>query len=58
MRRDYCKKRILAFLKHDNINAKTHCSIFGLHLNSNGVSLFNKNLANLSNTLYQEKGPK
>ena len=53
--RDYCRNRMLTFLKHDNINAKTHCNkISDLHLNSKGVSLFNENFVNLLNTLDSE----
>ena len=52
--RDYCTNRIFNFLKHDNINAKINCNIFGLHLNSKGVSLFNESFVNLLNTLYSE----
>ena len=33
---------MLAFLKHDNINAKTHWKIYGQDLNSKGVSLFHE----------------
>ena len=49
--RDYCRNRMLTFLNHDNINTKTHCSTSGLHLNSEGVSLFNGNFVNLLNSL-------
>ena len=42
---------MITFLKHGNINAKTHCNIFGLHLDSKGVSQFNENFESLSNTL-------
>ena len=45
---------MLTFLKRDNINAKTHCNISGLPLNSKGVSQYNKNCLNLLNTLDQE----
>ena len=48
--RDYCGNRMLTFLKHDNINAKTYCDISGLKLNK-GVSLFHENVVNLLNTL-------
>ena len=48
---DYCRNRMLTFRKHDNINDKTHCNISGIHLNSNGVSLFNEIFLSLSNTL-------
>ena len=44
---DYCRNCMLIFLKYGNINAKTHCNISGLHLNSKGVSLFNENFVNL-----------
>ena len=37
--------------KHQATNAKTHCNISGLHLNSKGVALFNENFTSLSNTL-------
>ena len=49
--RDYCKNRMLTFLKYDNVNAKTHCNISGLQLNSKGVSLFNEKFVNALNTL-------
>lgn len=52
MLRDYCKTRILTFLKHENINAKSHCNISGLHLNRKYVPLFNENFQSLSNTLH------
>ena len=52
--RDYCRNRMLTFLKHDNLNAKTHCNISGLHLNSKVVSLFNEHFVNLLNTLDSE----
>ena len=42
------------FLKHGNINAKIHCNISDLHLNSKGVSLFNENFVNLLNPLDSE----
>ena len=29
--RDYCGNCVLTFLKHGNINAKTHCNVSGLH---------------------------
>ena len=48
--RDYCRNRMLTFLKHDNINHKTHCNISGLHLKSKGMSLFNENFVSLLNT--------
>ena len=51
---DYCKNRMLTFVKHDNINAKTHCKISGLHLNSKGVPLFHENFVNLLNTVDSE----
>ena len=51
---DYCRSHMLTFLKHDIINAKTHCNISGLHLNSKGVSLFNENFVNLLNILDSE----
>ena len=35
--RDYYRNCMLNFLKHGNINAKTHCNISGLHLNKKGV---------------------
>ena len=49
--RDYCRNCMLIFLNHDNINAKTHCNISGLHLNKKGVSLFHENFVNFLNTL-------
>ena len=49
--RDYCRNRMLTFLNHDNINAKTHCKISFLHLNSKRVSLFNENFVSLLNPL-------
>ena len=52
--RDYCRNRMLTFLKYENINAKTHSNISGVHLNSKGVSLFNKNFVNLLNILDSE----
>ena len=53
--RDCCRNRMLTFLKHDNINAKTHCNkISDLHLNNKGASLFNENFVNLLNTLDSE----
>ena len=48
---DYCRNRMLTFLKHGNINAKTHSNISGLHLNSKSVSLFNESFVNLSKPL-------
>ena len=51
---DYCRNCILTFLRHDNINAKSHCNITGLHLNTNGVSLFNESFVSLFNTLDSE----
>ena len=55
---DYCKNRMLTFVKHDNINAKTHCNISGLHLNSKEVPLFNENFVNLLNTVDSENSHK
>ena len=52
--RHYCRNLMLTVPKHDNINAKTHCNISDLHLNSKRVSRFNENLINLLNTLYSE----
>ena len=52
--RDCCRKCMLTFFKHGNINAKTHCNISGLHLNSKRVPLFNENFVNLLNTLDSE----
>ena len=46
---------MLTFLTHDNINAKTHCNISGLHLHSKGVPLFNENFVSLLNTLDSKK---
>ena len=48
--RDYCGNHMLTPLKHDNINAETHCNICGLHLSSNGVPLLNGNFVSLLNT--------
>ena len=48
--RDYCGNRMLTLLKHDNINAKTHCNICGLNLSSKGVPLLNENFVSLLNT--------
>ena len=45
---------MLAFIKHDNINAKTHSNISGLHLNSKAVLLFNENFVNLLNSPHYE----
>ena len=42
---------MLDFLKHRNTNAKTHCNISGLPLNSKWLSQFNENFASLLNTL-------
>ena len=53
MLRDYCRNRMLTFLKHVNINAETHCNT-GLHSNSKGVILFNEKFVNLLNTLGSE----
>ena len=52
--RDYCRYRILSFLKQDNTNAKTHCNLPGLPLNSKRASLFNENFVSLLNTLDSE----
>ena len=49
--RDFCRNRMLDFLKHPNTNAKTHCNISGLPLNSKWQSQFNENFASLLNTL-------
>ena len=51
---NYCRNCMLTFLKHGNINAKTHCNISGLHLNNKRVSLFNEHFVNLLNTLDSE----
>ena len=51
---DYCGNRISTSFKHDDINAKTHCNISDLHLNSKRVSLFNENSLSLLNTLDSE----
>ena len=52
---DYCRNQMLIFVKHDNINAKTHCNNdSGLHFSSKGVSLFNQNFVCLFNTLNSE----
>ena len=45
---------MLTFLKHDNINAKTHCNTSGLHLHSKRVKLFNEKFVSLLNTLDSE----
>ena len=42
---------MLTFLKHENINAKTHSNISCLQLDNKGVPLFNDNFVNLLNTL-------
>ena len=39
MLREYCRNFMLTFLKHDNINAKTHSSISDLHLNSKCITV-------------------
>ena len=52
MLRNYCRTRILTFLKHENINAKFHCNISDLHLNRKHVPLFNENFQSLLNTLH------
>ena len=47
---------MLNFLKYDNINAKIHCNISGLHLKNKGVLL--KHFVALLNTLDSENCPK
>ena len=44
---DFCRYCTFFFLKHNNINAKAHCNISALHLNSKGVSMFNEKFVNL-----------
>ena len=36
------RNKMLMFLKHDNINDKTRCKIYGQDLNSKGASLFHE----------------
>ena len=48
---DFCGYCTFFFLKQNNINAKAHCNISALHLNSKGVSMFNEKFVNL---LYAE----
>ena len=48
------QKLYVSFLKHDNINPKTHCNICGLHLNGKAVSRFNENFVILLSTLDSE----
>ena len=52
--RDYCRNRILSFLKGDHTNAKNHCNISVLHLNNKGVSLFTETFISLLNNLDSE----
>ena len=52
--RDYSGNCTLTFLKHGNVNVKTHFNMSGLHLNKKGVLLFNENFVNLLNTLDSE----
>ena len=47
---NYCRNRMFTFLKHDNINAKTHCK----NLNSKAVSLFDKHFVSPWNNVDSE----
>ena len=34
-----CNKRNICVIKHDNVNARRHCSMSGLHLNWKGTNI-------------------